>query len=145
MVVGVIERFRRWKRRTVRIDLPVEPNTISALSVVASFGVWIAPVPAIAFVLLLDTLDGAVARARKKTENGNGKITDKACDRYSEFVIFGHYATGNPLLAVLPAINTAMVLLTAKGRTNEYALTFPLRQGLLLYLVLQHLGIRVWA
>lgn len=122
----------------------MEPNTISALSVVASFGVGIAPLPAIAIVLLLDLLDGAVARARKKTESKNGKIADKACDRYSEFVIFGHYATGNPLLAVLPVINTAMVLPAVKGRINKYALTFPLRQGLLLYLVLRHLGIRIW-
>lgn len=141
-MADIIGKFRRWRTRFM-MDVPVEPDRISALSVVASLGVWIAPLPAIAIVLLLDLLDGAVARARRKTTGSEerGKVVDSACDHYSEFIIFGYYAAaGYPLLAILPVLNTAIALWGA-GRNEKSIPALPLRHGLLLYLVLRRLGI----
>ncbi len=136
-MADIIDGFRRWRMRFT-MDVPIEPDMISALSVVASFGVWMAPLPAIATVLLLDILDGAIARARKKTTEESekrGKVVDSACDHYSEFVIFGYYAaTVYPPLLMLPVINTAITLWGASRRGPDVH-TLPLRHMLLLYLL----------
>lgn len=113
--------------------MPVEPNGISALSVVASLGVFWNPVLALFFALTLDVLDGMVARARYG-ERREGKLADYACDRFSEFIIFGYYAaTIAPLLAVIPIWNTLSAIRAVVGSGKIPVL--PLRHLLLFYLL----------
>lgn len=124
--------FRSWRGR-FKAHLPVNPDHISALSVLVSFGVFAHPMLAVIGALALDALDGMVARAGKMDGGVRGKIADRACDRYSEFVIFGYYAARNPVLVVLPVLNTALTLRDGQAKTAWT--TLPLRQLLLAYLI----------
>lgn len=126
-----LERFRELRRRVLVLDLPIEPNWISALSVIVSVGVWLNPILAIFSALVLDALDGMAARGRHG-ESREGHLTDWACDRFSEFIIFGHYAATMPALAALPVLNTLTAIETARGGKIP---VLPLRQLLLLYLL----------
>lgn len=127
-----IERFRDVRTRVLVLDLPLEPNRLSALSVVVSLGVRWNPVIAVSLALVLDLLDGMVARAKCR-ERREGKLADWACDRFSEFVIFGHYAaTIMPALAVLPVLNALIAIQAALGGKIP---VIPLRHLLLLHLL----------
>lgn len=133
-----IEKFREFRQRASVPNLPVNPNWISAFSVIVSFGVWWNPIIAIASALTLDLLDGMVAGgAGRDGGSREGKLTDWACDRYSEFVIFGYFSTTTlltPALAALPVLNTIVTILAAGDRKIP---VLPLRHILLLYLLLR--------
>lgn len=132
-MADIITRFRDW-RKGFSLNLPVEPDTISALSVVVSLFVLLNPVLIITVVLLLDLLDGLVARRKnRERERESGELTDWACDRYSEFIIFGFFAIERPVFLLLPVLNVILTL--AVLRKKRGAVILPLRQALLAYLL----------
>lgn len=64
-MVDIIARFREW-RKGFSLDLPIEPDAVSALSVVVSLFILLNPILILAVVLLLDLLDGLVARRKNR-------------------------------------------------------------------------------
>ncbi|GEM_PF-4261495 len=113
--------------------LDVNPDRISWLAVVLS-AVFIFSrdlyvlTGALALVILLDWLDGAVARNMNKKGRKLGEATDVGCDRVSELMVFSAY----PLLLPLVVIN---IFLSAQKLRVNLPIVLPLRHLMLLYLV----------
>ena len=127
---NLVKKFKKQRLR-LEVSLPVDPSMISGLGVILSFGVFYHPIVTLTVVLLMDLLDGMVARARNMSSRA-GELSDWACDRASEFIIFGYYALENPLVLLLPTANTLIACLLARGRK---VIILPLRQLLLIYLL----------
>lgn len=128
--MGFLRLHSKWDgfRKLLKLDVKINPTTVSALSVVLSIGAAYNLTYTLVIVLLLDLLDGMIARGRD-IASSEGLLVDYACDRYSEFIIFGILAMRNPLLILLPAVNT---LLTLKNIQDKRYMILPLRQILLL-------------
>ncbi|MFH0860387.1 MAG: CDP-alcohol phosphatidyltransferase family protein [Candidatus Altiarchaeota archaeon] len=125
--IGVHSRFTNL-RKMLGLNVPVDPRTVSALSVLVSLGVIYNLSYTLVVVLLLDLLDGMISRGREMASR-DGLLMDYACDRYSEFIIFGYLAVSNPILLTLPVLNT---LITFKNIEDKRFIILPLRQLLLL-------------
>lgn len=129
---NLIESFKAC-RKQLAISLPLAPNQISGLSVLASLYVVYDPIAAILAATLLDLLDGAVARARKIV-SGEGELMDWAADRMSEYIIFGYFAWKiSPIIMLLPIANTVINIQILRGK-KMYIM--PIRSALLLYLLI---------
>ena len=117
--------------------IKVNPSYISYLSLLATFPVLFTQNPlyqsAIIFIVLfLDSYDGFVAR-KHNLESRQGLVTDLACDRYSELVIF----IKNPILLPLVFLNIALSIMSLKK--GWYIL--PLRHVYMIYLLVTGSGI----
>ena len=115
----------------------LDPNMISGLSLVFSPLAYLflaekAVVPAIVtifFVLLLDGLDGIVARAKEQTGIRDGWMVDVAVDRMSEAIICLGLSR---VFILLTVFNMGLALLSC--RYKKHAI-IPLRQAILVILV----------
>ncbi len=110
----------------------VNPSYISYLSLLSTFPILFTNNPLyqaaiIFFALFLDSYDGFIAREHKM-ESRQGLVTDLACDRYSELIIF----IKNPIL--LPFVFLNIVLSIMNLRKGWHIL--PLRHAYMVYLVL---------
>ncbi len=128
-----LSQLVREKRKLTLPDVfPVNANQVSGLSVYASLGVVYAPLAAVSAALVLDLLDGIVARSQRNMSR-LGELTDWASDRYSEYVIFGWLAyTTTPWLLLAPIVNTLITFALVRGAPVA---VLPLRHILLFYLV----------
>lgn len=112
----------------------VNPDRVSWLSVIVSavFVFWsdiLIWAAALAVIVALDWLDGAVARnLHRKNGRKLEEVTDVGCDRVSELLVFSAF----PLLIPLVAIN---IFLSAQRLRVDMPIVMPLRQLLLLYLL----------
>ena len=115
----------------------LDPDMISGLSLVFSPIAYLmlsekAIIPSIVtifFVLLLDALDGIVARAKGQTGSRDGWMVDVAVDRLSEAIICLALSRVFILLTIL---NFGLALFSC--RYKKHAI-IPLRQTILLILV----------
>lgn len=130
-MADIVDNFKK-ERLKLKLGLPIKPEWVSAAGLLASFYIIVNPIAALAAALTLDLLDGMIARARG-LDSHRGLLGDYACDRYSEYIIFGYYGLKNPALLLLPALNTLMTYMVLKKNRGFYVL--PLRQILLLYLL----------
>jgi len=118
-----------------KIGIP--PNAISWFSLFSSVFVLLSfrsnlllyGIIALFMVLLLDALDGFLAR-KKHLESFDGLVVDASCDRLSEFMIF--YPSS--LWLVLAAVNCYVTVLRLK---NKKIPILPLRH---LFLIITILG-----
>ena len=122
------------------VKLGVNPDRLSQLSVMLSAAfiftrdVYLL-MAALAAILVLDWLDGAVSRnLARKSGRKMAEITDIGCDRVSELVIFSAY----PLLLPLAAIN---IFLSALRLKRSMPIVLPLRHILLALLAAAALGV----
>jgi phosphatidylglycerophosphate synthase len=130
-MADIVDEFRK-ERLKLKLNLPIRPEWVSAAGLLSSFYVVVNPIAALIAALALDLLDGMVARARGLSSR-RGLLSDYACDRYSEYIIFGYYGLASPAVLLLPALNTLLTFMVLKKRNGFYVL--PLRQILLLYLI----------
>lgn len=114
--------------------IDVNPDRISWLSVIVSavfifwadIRIWAG---ALAVIVVLDWLDGAVSRnLHRKKGRKMDELTDVGCDRVSELMVFSAF----PLLLPLVAIN---IFLSAQKLRVDMPIVMPLRQILLIYLL----------
>ncbi len=123
--------------RLARLD--VNPDRISWLAVILSAAfiffqdirIWTG---ALAIIIILDWLDGAVARNMQKKGRKLEEVTDIGCDRISELLVFSAF----PLLLPLVVIN---IFLSAQRLRVNMPIVLPLRHILLVYLVGVVLGV----
>ena len=119
----------------------VDANMISGLSLVFSPIAYlllseraiVASIIAIFLILLLDALDGIVARAKGQTYSEDGWMVDVSVDRISEAVICLALSRVFILLTIL---NMGLALLSC--RYEKHAI-IPLRQATLLILIAYYL------
>jgi phosphatidylglycerophosphate synthase len=119
----------------------VDANMISGLSLICSPIAYlllseraiIASIIAIFLVLLLDALDGIVARAKGQTSSEDGWMVDVSVDRISEAVICLALSRVFILLTIL---NMGLALLSCYHKKHAI---IPLRQATLLILIAYYL------
>jgi hypothetical protein len=119
----------------------VDANMISGLSLVCSPIAYLllseraiaASIIAIFLILLLDALDGVVARAKGQTSSEDGWMVDVSVDRISEAVISLALSRVFILLTIL---NMGLALLSC--HYEKHAI-IPLRQATLLILIAYYL------
>ena len=119
----------------------VDANMISGLSLaftpiaylLLSERAIIASIIALFLVLLLDALDGIVARAKGQTSSEDGWMVDVSVDRISEAVIC---LALSRVFILLTIINMGLALLS--HRYKKHAI-IPLRQATLLILIAYYL------
>lgn len=119
----------------------VDANMISGLSLVFTPIAYMllseraiaASIIAIFLILLLDALDGIVARAKSQTSSEDGWMVDISVDRISEAVISLALSRVFILLTIL---NMGLALLSY--RYKKHAI-IPLRQAILLVLIAYYL------
>jgi phosphatidylglycerophosphate synthase len=119
----------------------VNANMISGLSLVFSPIAYlllseraiIASIVAIFLILLLDALDGIVARAEGQTSSKDGWMVDVSVDRISEAVIC---LALSGIFILLTILNMGLALLSY--RYKKHAI-IPLRQATLLILIAYYL------
>lgn len=118
-------------------DLVVDPKTVSWTSLLLSIVVYMFfavgnkfwAVIFLSLVLLLDSIDGYMARKMKKS-SFDGLVLDTATDRLSEFLVF----YPSPFWLLLAAANTFLSVVRLKG----YGSILPLRQ---IFLTLHAIGL----
>jgi len=127
---------------------PLSPNLISWLSVLTSIIVYFSfsiglNLPGIVLlfsILVLDSLDGLVARS-KHMDSEHGQLVDVACDRMSELIIFSSepviFSRFN-LWIFLVVVNVYLAILHLK---NSRVFILPLRHIFLLLKIL----LVIWA
>ena len=93
----------------------------------------IASIITIFLILLLDTLDGIVARAKGQTSSKDGWMVDVSVDRISEAIIC---LALSRVFILLTIINMGLALLSC--RYKKHAI-IPLRQATLLILIAYYL------
>jgi hypothetical protein len=119
----------------------VSANMISGLSLVCSPIAYlllseraiVASIIAIFLILLLDALDGIVARAKGQTSSEDGWMVDVSVDRISEAVISLALSRVFILLTIL---NMGLALLSCHHKKHAI---IPLRQATLLILIAYYL------
>ena len=119
----------------------VDANMISGLSLaftpiaylLLSERAIIASIIAIFLVLLLDTLDGIVARAKGQTSSKDGWMVDISVDRISEAIIS---LALSRVFILLTIINMGLALLSCHHKKHAI---IPLRQATLLILIAYYL------
>lgn len=94
---------------------------------------FIACIVALFFILLLDALDGVVARAKGQTSSEVGWMVDVSVDRISEALI--SLALGRVYMSLV-VLNMGLALWSCKFRKR---VIIPLRHLLLLMLLLYYL------
>ena len=115
----------------------LDPDMISGLSLVFSPMAYfllsektiIHSIVAIFLVLLLDALDGIVARAKGQTDSKDGWMVDVAVDRLSEAIIC---LALSRVFILLTIINLGLALFSCKYKKHAI---IPLRQIILLILI----------
>jgi len=115
----------------------LNPNMISGLSLVFSPIAYLllsekailASIVTIFFVLLLDALDGVVARAKGQTGSRDGWMVDVAVDRLSEAIIC---LALSRVFILLTIANIGLALLSCKYKKHAI---IPLRQTILAILI----------
>jgi phosphatidylglycerophosphate synthase len=115
----------------------LDPDMISGLSLVFSPIAYLllsekailASIVIIFFVLLLDALDGVVARAKGQTGSRDGWMVDVAVDRLSEAIIC---LALSRVFILLTIANMGLALLSCKYKKHAI---IPLRQITLVILV----------
>jgi len=128
-----VKRFRE----EIKLDFPIDPNKISGLSVLLSLlipflmlrGSILETTTVLFIVLLLDLLDGAIARGRKM-DSRKGQITDWTSDRISEVIIFVPLALIYQPLIFLAVLNIFLNFLVLRNKL----VVLPLRHILLIVL-----------
>ena len=128
--MGIREKSYGVRDRMFPFAAKAEPKHVSYLSVIATLPVLVfrEPVIQLGFILLalvLDSYDGFLARKSGK-ENSEGHMTDLACDRFSELIIF----IFNPLGMALVLANVFLSIQNIK----KGWWVIPLRQVYVLYL-----------
>ena len=129
----VLTRFPFLKR--------VSANMISGLSLVCSPIAYLAiserailaSIIALFLVMLLDALDGIVARAKGQTSSADGWIVDVSVDRVSEAVIS---LALSRIFILLTIINMGLALLSCHYRKHAI---IPLRHAILVILLVYYL------
>ena len=129
----VLTRFPLLKR--------VDANMISGLSLVCSPIVYLliseraipASIIALFLVMLLDALDGIVARAKGETSSEDGWMVDVAVDRVSEAVIS---LALSRIFILFTILNMCLALLSCHYRKHAI---LPLRHAILLILIAYYL------
>ena len=132
--------FRKTQKQVlsrVPIVQQMNPNMISGLSLAFSPVAYLllaqrdiaASIIMVFFVLLLDALDGIVARAKGQTASNDGWMVDVSVDRISEAIICLALSRVFILLTIL---NMGLALLSC--RYKKHAI-IPLRQVTLLILI----------
>ena len=119
----------------------VDANMISGLSLVftpiaymlLSERAIVASIIAIFLILLLDALDGIVARAKGQTSSEDGWMVDISVDRISEAVIS---LALSRVFILLTIINMGLALLSCHHKKHAI---IPLRQATLLILIAYYL------
>jgi len=122
----------------MKIDLPIDPNKISGLSVLLSFPVayfilknmFLLAASVLFLILILDLLDGAIARGRK-INSYQGQIVDWAADRISEAIIFMPLFTYYKFSILLVILNILVNFAVIKKKL----VVIPLRHLLLIWLI----------
>jgi hypothetical protein len=115
----------------------LDPDMISGLSLVFSPIAYLllsekailASIVTIFFVLLLDALDGIVARAKGQTGSRDGWMVDVAVDRLSEAIIC---LALSRVFILLTIANMGLALFSCKYKKHAI---IPLRQTILVILV----------
>jgi hypothetical protein len=115
----------------------LDPDMISGMSLVFSPIAYLllserailASIVTIFFVLLLDALDGVVARAKGQTDSRDGWMVDVAVDRLSEAIIC---IALSRIFILFTIANMGLALLSCKY--NKHAI-IPLRQTTLVILI----------
>lgn len=141
MVPARLSAWQRWRSLLERMEsalpLPnISPDFVGAMQIPFSFlfvilyiktgSIW-ASEAALAFVLLLDALDGTIARRHDRTSE-RGYVFDVVMDRLSEHIVLIPFFRPWILLATA---NTALALI---GVSNGRHLIVPLRVALMLVL-----------
>jgi hypothetical protein len=119
----------------------VDANMISGLSLALTPIAYLllserdilASIIAIFLVLLLDTLDGIVARAKGQTSSEDGWMVDVSVDRISEAIIC---LALSRVFILLTIINMGLALLSCHHKKHAI---IPLRQATLLILIAYYL------
>lgn len=126
---------------------PLSPNLISWLSVLTSIMVYfsfsiglnLSGIILLFSVLVLDLLDGLVARS-KHMDSEHGQLVDAACDRMSELIIFSSepviLSRFNPWIFLA----VANLYLTIVHLKNFRVFILPLRHVFLLLKILLIIG-----
>lgn len=118
----------------IKIKSGIDPNKISfasvVLSIIAAYYIFKSNIEAavfvLFFVLVLDFLDGAIARGNEKREKD--PVADWTSDRLSESVIF---LPLGPTGLILISLNIALSICFSKNKL----IILPLRQLLFVYLL----------
>lgn len=124
------------KRMEWKLNFPLHPDTVSALSLIFSLLIFYNVILCLSIVLFFDLIGGAIARARNMASY-RGQIVDWTTDRLSEFIIFGFLAINNSVMLVFPIINAMINMLVVEDfrvRGVPFYI-LPLRQILLGYLI----------
>jgi len=132
------ELVLRYVRPVVRVLAPLGPSRISGLSMfltlpvpfLVSQGHWYAAAAVLICVLILDSLDGAVARYLGISGGLTGWLTDVSADRVSEALMC--VALPWPFTLLL-TINVVLTLLSLRWGRN---VILPLRHLAVIYLIL---------
>ena len=119
----------------------VDANMISGLSLaftpiaylLLSEKAILASITTIFFVLLLDALDGSVARAKRQTSSREGWMVDVSVDRISEAIIC---LALSRVFILLTIFNMGLALLSCHYKKHAI---IPLRQATLLILIAYYL------
>ncbi len=129
-------------RKRFILNLPVNPDNVSGLSVLLSvLGAYFIfksdylPAALVLFtILVLDLLDGMISRGRK-TDPGQGQIADWAADRVSEAIVFVPLTAIYSPLSLLIILNIFLNFLLLDDKLNNRLAVLPLRHVLLTWLL----------
>jgi phosphatidylglycerophosphate synthase len=127
------------KKTPTRLPLPkyLDANRISGLSLALSPIAYLliserailASIIAIFVVILLDALDGIVARAKGQTFSNEGWVVDVSVDRVSEAVIS---LALSPIFIMFTIFNISLALLSCHYKKHAI---IPLRHAILILLI----------
>ena len=128
----------KYFRKKIKLDLPIDPNKISGLSVLFSFFVayfilknmFLPASLVLLLVLFLDFLDGVIARGRK-INSYHGQIIDWTSDRISETIIFIPLFILYQFSILLVILNILVDFAVIKKKL----IVLPLRHLLLIWLI----------
>jgi phosphatidylglycerophosphate synthase len=134
---NIIDDIKHFRKKA-KMNLPIDPNQISGVSVLLSFlsaylifkNMFIFSALVLFIILFLDFLDGVVARGRK-IDSYQGQIVDWAADRMSEIIIFAPLFLQNTFIILIPSLNILVNFLVVKGKIW----LIPLRHMLLIWLI----------
>ena len=137
-MANIFNDVKSFRKRIMKIDLPIDPNKISGLSVLLSFPVayfilknmFLLAASVLFLILILDLLDGAIARGRK-INSYQGQIVDWAADRISEAIIFMPLFTYYKFSILLVILNILVNFAVIKKKL----VVIPLRHLLLIWLI----------
>jgi len=134
---NIIDDIKHFRKKA-KMNLPIDPNKISGISVLLSFllaylifkNMFIFSALVLFIILFLDFLDGVIARGRK-IDSYQGQIVDWTADRMSEIIIFVPLFLQNAFIILIPSLNIFVNFLVVKGKIW----LIPLRHLLLIWLI----------